>query len=340
VGSDEQSALRDAVRGFLAQHGTSACVRATIADAAPFDAATWQRMSGELGLTGLAVPESLGGAGASLAEVAVVVSELGRSLLPSPYLSAVVAGAVLTLAGETEVLPGIAAGTTRAALALSGGSSSDGRVSGSARFVIDGPSAEVFLVRAGDELLLVRASDAVVTAEPALDQTRSMATVSFAAAPAVALSADRRLGPFAEDLMRALLAVECAGAAERALEVTVEYLKTRSQFGRPIGSFQALQHRCADLAVGLAAARALADAAVAAVDGDEFAVLAPAAKLLCSQAFMRVAGEMIQLHGGIGFTWEHDAHLYFKRAKSNELLFGTPSELRRLVGVRAGLLAG
>ncbi len=338
VSSDEQAALRDAVRAFLAQHGTSARVRATIADAAPFDVATWKRLTTELGLAGLAVPESLGGAGASLAEAAVVVSELGRSLLPSPYLSTVVAGAVLAAAGETEVLPGIAAGTTLAALAMSDGSASGGRVSGTAQFVIDGPSAAVFLVRAGDELLLVRPSDAVVTAEPALDQTRALATVTFEAAPGAVLSADRPLGPFAEDLMRALLAVECVGAAERALELTVEYLKTRTQFGRPIGSFQALKHRCADLAVALAGARALADAAIDAFGSDDFEVLAPAAKLMCSQTFMRVAGEMIQLHGGIGFTWEHYAHLFFKRAKSNQLLFGTPSELRRLVGVRAGLL--
>jgi alkylation response protein AidB-like acyl-CoA dehydrogenase len=339
---DELDALRDAVRAFLAQHGTSARVRATIADAAPFDAATWKRLTGELGLAGLAVPESSGGAGASLAEVAVVVSELGRALLPSPYLSTAVAGAVLSLAGETEVLPGVAAGSTIVALAVSGDSVSFSGdvVIGTASFVVDGPSASVFLVRAGDELVLVRADDADVAAVPALDQTRSLATVKFEAAPALVLSADRPLGPFAEDLMRALLAVECVGAAERALELTIEYLKTREQFGKPIGSFQALKHRCADLAVALAAARSLAGAAVAAVSGDDFAVLAPAAKLLCSQTFTRVAGEMIQLHGGIGFTWEHDAHLFFKRAKSNDLLFGAPSELRRLVGRRAGLLGG
>jgi alkylation response protein AidB-like acyl-CoA dehydrogenase len=339
---DEQDALRDAVRAFLAQHGTSARVRATIADAAPFDVPAWKRLTGELGIAGLAVPESLGGAGASLAEVAVVVAELGRALLPSPYLSTAVAGAVLAVAGETEVLPGVAAGSTLVALAVSGGSVSlDGDVvSGTASFVVDAPSADAFLVRAGEQLALVRSSDAVVTAMPTLDQTRSLATVKFESAPAAVLAADRPLGPLAEDLMRALLAVECVGAAERALELTVAYLKTREQFGKPIGSFQALKHRCADLAVALAAARSLAGAAIRAFGSDEFAVLAPAAKLLCSQTFMRVAGEMIQLHGGIGFTWEHDAHLFFKRAKSNELLFGTPSELRRLVGVRAGLLHG
>jgi alkylation response protein AidB-like acyl-CoA dehydrogenase len=251
----------------------------------------------------------------------------------------VVAGAVLTLAGETEVLPGIAAGTTRAALALSGGSSSDGRVSGSARFVIDGPSAEVFLVRAGDELLLVRASDAVVTTEPALDQTRSMATVSFAAAPAVALSADRRLGPFAEDLMRALLAVECAGAAERALEVTVEYLKTRSQFGRPIGSFQAIKHKCSDMFLEVESARSAAYAAAseAADDSAELPAAASLAKAYCTDAFFNTAAESIQIHGGIGFTWEHDAHLYFKRAKSSQLLLGDPTYHRELVARQLGI---
>jgi alkylation response protein AidB-like acyl-CoA dehydrogenase len=337
--TEDRAALRAAVRAFLAQHAASGQVRHTLADDAPYDAGTWKRLTGELGAAGLAVPEEFGGSGASLAEVAVVVAELGRVLLPGPYLSTAVATTVLAAAGETELLPGLAAGSKLAALAsVADGTVRDGRISGTAPFVLDGPTADVLLARVGDELFVVPADAAQVTALPGLDQTRALARVSFAAAPARAVRADRPLGPLAEDLLRALLAVECVGGAERALEITVAYLKAREQFGRPIGSFQALQHRCADLAVALAAARAMAGAAVAAIGGDDFAVLAPAAKLLCSRTFLQVTAEMIQLHGGIGFTWEHDAHLYFKRAKANELLCGTPSELRRLVGVRAGLL--
>jgi alkylation response protein AidB-like acyl-CoA dehydrogenase len=338
VPNDEQVALRAAVRGFVTQHATSAQVRRTIDAGLPFDADLWKRLCGELGLAGLAVPESLGGAGASLAEVAVVVAELGRSLVPSPYVSTSVVSSVLADAGESELLPELAAGTTLGALAVAGEvRASDGSVRGTTSFVMDGTAADLFLVRTEQQLLVVRAADASVTANPTLDPTRSVATVTFDDAPARAVG-DRETALFAQDLLRALLAVECVGAAERALELTVDYLKTRRQFGVPIGSFQALKHRCADLAVAIAAARALADAAVAAVGSTDFGVLAPAAKLLCARTFLRAAGEMIQLHGGIGFTWEHDAHLYFKRAKLNEQLCGTPSELRRLVGQRAGLL--
>jgi alkylation response protein AidB-like acyl-CoA dehydrogenase len=340
--SEEQAALREATRRFLTKHGNSAGVRHAMAEPLGYDTGTWKRLTGELGLTALAVPEKLGGVGASLAEVAVVVSELGRTLLPAPYLSTALAAA--TLAGSPEAaeawLPGLVAGEVTAALVLGGDVAvADGRLSGTVRTVPDAPSAGVLVVGAGGRLFAVAAPEADVVAVPAMDPTRRQGDVTFPAAPAVerAGADPSRL----EDLTRTMLAVESAGAAARALEITVDYLKTRVQFGRPIGTFQALKHRCADLAVGIASGQATAAAALAAALGndDDLGVLGPLAKLYCTDVFVRVAAEMIQLHGGIGFTWEHDAHLYFKRAKSNQLQFGTPSELRALVGRRAGLLS-
>ena len=244
-------------------------------------------------------------------------------------------------AAGAEFLPGIASGALRAAFALGGSvTASGGRLTGVAHHVLDGAEADLFVVRAGDALFAVRAADAVVTPAGTLDQSRSQATVSFRDAPAVAVgcAAER-----AEDLLRVMLAVESAGAAAHCLDVTVGYLKTRVQFGRPIGAFQALRHRCADLAVEVASARATAYAAVRAAASAgpgspaELAVLGPLAKRHCVDVFWHVAAEMIQLHGGIGFTWEHEAHRYLKRAKTSQLLHGTPAELRRLVGQRAGL---
>jgi acyl-CoA dehydrogenase len=329
--SSEQAALREAVRDFCGKH------------AGP---RAWDRLTGELGLAGLAVPECYGGAGAGLAEVAVAVEETGRALLPAPYLSTALAGAVLSEGGAEPVgfLPGIASGALRAAFALGGSVTvAGGRLTGAAQHVLDGAEADLFVVRAGDVLFAVRAADTVVTPAGTLDESRSQATVSFRGAPglAVGCAAER-----AEDLLRVMLAVESAGAAAHCLDVTVGYLKTRQQFGRPIGAFQALRHRCADLAVEVASARATAYAAVRAAASPagppagspvELAVLGPLAKRHCVDVFWHAAAEMIQLHGGIGFTWEHEAHRYLKRAKTSQLLHGTPAELRRLVSERAGL---
>jgi acyl-CoA dehydrogenase len=326
--SSEQAALREAVRDFCRKH------------AGP---GAWVRLTGELGLTGLAVPECYGGAGAGLAEVAVAVEETGRVLLPVPYLSTALTGAVLSEGsaedsdgGPAEFLAGIASGALRAAFVLGGPvTASGGRLTGAAHHVLDGAEADLFVVRAGDALFAVRAADTVVTPAGTLDQSRSQAAVEFRGAPAVPVdcAAER-----AEDLLRVMLAVESAGAAAHCLDVTVDYLKTRVQFGRPIGAFQALRHRCADLAVEVASARATAHAAVRAAGSPaELAVLGPLAKRHCVDVFWHVAAETIQLHGGIGFTWEHAAHRYLKRAKTSQLLHGTPAELRRLVSQRAGL---
>ena len=373
----DQADLRSVVRAFARRHATPGQVRAAMASPDGYDPKVWQRLSAELGLTALAVPEGLGGAGAGPGEVAVAVEEFGRVLLPSPYLSSAVAALVLAGAAAAcpdaaqRYLPGLADGSVIAALALDAdvtaagrtvtgvarnpghgaaaggtvtgavrnpghGAAAGGTATGTARNVVDGPAASLLLVRAGDDLLAVAAGDAVVEPLGTLDQTRRQAAVRFDGAPAVPAGP---AGP-AVALQRVLLAAECAAAAEHCLDVTVAYLMSRRQFGRPIGSFQALKHRAADLKVAVDSAHATARAAVwtAASDPAALAALAPLAALHCARTFVEVAGEMIQLHGGIGFTWEHEAHLYLKRAKSTQLLLGPVSTLRAEIGQQAGLL--
>ena len=372
----DQADLRSVVRAFAGRHATPGQVRAAMASPDGYDPKVWQRLSAELGLTALAVPEGLGGAGAGPGEVAVAVEEFGRVLLPSPYLSSAVAALVLAGAAAAcpdaaqRYLPGLADGSVIAALALDADVTAAGRTvtgaarnpghgaaaggtvtgavrnpghgrrpeerTGTARNVVDGPAASLLLVRAGDDLLAVAAGDAVVEPLGTLDQTRRQAAVRFDRAPAVPAGP---AGP-AVALQRVLLAAECAAAAGHCLDVTVAYLMSRRQFGRPIGSFQALKHRAADLKVAVDSAHATARAAVwtAASDPAALAALAPLAALHCARTFVEVAGEMIQLHGGIGFTWEHEAHLYLKRAKSTQLLLGPVSTLRAEIGQQAGLL--
>ncbi len=341
--SPEQAALRDAVRAFARRHATPGQVRAAMASVSGYDAAVWERLA-DLGLTALAVPERHGGASAGPGEVAVAVEELGRVLLPSPYLSTAVVALVLAgpAASETSqaclrYLPRLADGSLTGALALHGDvTMAGGTLSGVASNVVDGAVAGLLLVRAGDRLLAVDGADASIEPLDTLDQTRRQAVVRFDRAPALPA------GPAATAiaLQRVLLAAECAAAARHCLDVTVDYLKTRRQFGRPIGSFQALKHRAADLAVAVESAHATARAAVWTAGNDPagLATLAPLAALHCSRTFLQAAGEMIQLHGGIGVTWEHQAHLYFKRAKSTQLLLGPVSALRAEIGREAGLL--
>jgi alkylation response protein AidB-like acyl-CoA dehydrogenase len=334
----EQSALRETVRDFCRKHAMQHHTGHHHAGAG-----TWERLAGELGVTALAIDERYDGMGATVAEVAIAAEELGRVLLPVPYLSTALAGAVLT-DGDPAVaamfMPGIASGGLTAAFAFDADAVvTDGRLSGAAGHVLDGAEAGLFLVRVADALYAVRAADATVTAVGTLDQTRSQAMVAFRDSPALVTGASAGR---AEELMWVLLAAESVAAAEHCLEVTVAHLKSRTQFGRPIGTFQALKHRCADLAVEVSAARATAQAAVTAVTAATSApgslpVLAPLAKRYCVDVFCHVTAEMIQLHGGIGFTWEHEAHRYFKRAKTSQLLLGTPAQLRRLIAHRAGL---
>jgi alkylation response protein AidB-like acyl-CoA dehydrogenase len=337
VSVDALVALRDSVRGLLAREST---IRSS-PDGVDRD--LWRRLC-NIGAAALLIPSKYGGLDASLLELGQVQAELGRTLTPSPLLgSAVLAATALLTSGDSaacaRLLPGIAAGTTVAALAWVDSTGewdpsraacvSTPNLTGEAHHVLDGATADVLLVVAstaeGPGLFEVDPRHPGVHRRPvsALDPTRPLSVVELSAVPA------RRLGSgdFTAGLARTrdvacvALAAEQTGAARRCLELTVDYAKTRVQFGRPIGSFQAIQHRLADLHVLVETAESAWLAAAAAPDP----VAAAVAKVHCSEAFSTVAAEMIQLHGGIAITWEHDAHLYFKRAHGSAHLLGHPS---------------
>ncbi|MDT7536948.1 MAG: hypothetical protein QOI82_533 [Actinomycetota bacterium] len=329
--SDDSKELRDSVRSFFAEQ---APVRSQLAD----DPSIWKRLTAELGLTGLAVPEEQGGSGASFAELAVVLEEAGRSLLRAPLLSTAVAASVLVHTDVADLVPPLLDGSTSAAFVVgdvtTAGPAHD-LLSGTVGQVADAAAAGLLLVTAGDTLYAVDAAIADIQPVDALDPTRPLARVVLDG------THGRAVGPsaYAIDLLHVALAAESVGAARAALEMTVGYLKVREQFGRPLGSFQALRHRVADLTVELEAATSTVwyAARAAADNAADLPVVAPLAKAVAQDAFTHIAGEVIQLHGGIGFTWEHDAHLYFKRAWTTALLHGDTRTLRRTAFARAGM---
>jgi alkylation response protein AidB-like acyl-CoA dehydrogenase len=314
--SDEQRGLRDAVRSVLEKRSDTAAVRRAIETPRGYDEALWQVLCEQIGVAALAIPERFGGAGAGRRETQLVMEELGRGLTPSPMLGSAVHAAEFLLAlGDEDacarLLPRIAEGAV-AALAEP---DADGR----ARYVLDGDTAEILLVAEGGHAYEVDPTSVTRSRTPTMDATRRLATVLVGDAGRTPLDGDAATAlATARDRAAVALAGEQVGAAARILELTVEYTKVRYQFGRPIGSFQALKHRMADLHVLLESARS---AAYAAADG---ALHPSVAKAFCSEAFSTIAGEAIQLHGGIAITWEHDAHLYFKRAHGSAQLFGAP----------------
>jgi alkylation response protein AidB-like acyl-CoA dehydrogenase len=351
----EQEELRRTVRTLLDRRSDKR--------RAAYDPDLWQLLAGQVGAHSLAIPEEYGGAGFTLLESHLVLEELGAALTPSPFSSTTLAAQAILACGNEEakqrLLPAIATGETVATLAWAEKSGSwdtgsmrasvdaDGRLNGVKRHVLDGADADAFVVVAVDAtgvgLYEVARTDALVTPAVTVDPTRPQATVTFEAAPATALltgaEADAALGRVL-DLACVALSAEQVGAAQRALDLTVDYAKTRVQFGRPIGSFQAVKHRLADLFTLVESARSVSYAAAeAAVSGHELSIAAARAKAYCSEAFSTVAGEAIQLHGGIGITWEHDIHLYFKRAHATAQLFGSPAEHRRRYARAIGLAA-
>lgn len=299
----------------------------------------WSRLV-EAGWPGLEVPDELGGAGVSFAETAVVLEELGRAASGGGYLGTALAVAALTAlpadAARDELLERIAAGA-KAAFAT-GFSLRDGVVSGRATFVPDAADAEVIVLLADSgPPAIVTCADPVVTPQPVLDATRALAEVTAEGVPATqawTLPIDgERL------LERAAVAIACdsLGVAEAMLTATVDYVKVRHQFDRPIGSFQAVKHACADMLVHTSVARQLVDAAVADVAaGEDAATSAAMAKSYATAAAVDVVGKAMQLHGGIGYTWESGVHVYLKRATLNRSLFGTPIAHRRTVAMRYG----
>jgi alkylation response protein AidB-like acyl-CoA dehydrogenase len=369
--SAEQEELRASVRRFLADRAPMSRVR-ELMDGGETDWAVWEQAGTQLGLQGLAIPESYGGAGFSFAEQAVVLEEFGAALYGGPYLASAVLAATALLASPDEgarrgLLPGIASGQTVATLAFTedGGSwdpaeirlpaTKDGpgvngawRLDGHKSFVLDGATAGLILVAAttdaGLSLFAVEGDEDGLSrvALPALDQTRQLARLEFAGVTGALIGSpgdgsaalDRAL-----DVAAVALAAEQLGGAQRALDMAVEYAKVRRQFDRPIGSFQAIKHRCADLLLEVESLRSAVGYAAAAVaeDSAEIPVLAPLVKAYASETYFHVAAENIQIHGGIGFTWEHDAHLYFKRAKASELFLGDGAYHRERLAARIGL---
>jgi alkylation response protein AidB-like acyl-CoA dehydrogenase len=350
--SAEQLDLRAAISDIVADRCPPQRRREVIESEQGYDAELWRLLARELGFVGIPVSEANGGTGGSFVEAAVLLEATGAALVPVPLLTGLVAATVLDRHARPDSeaaawLPAVATGERLAAVVPAPGvvatevtADAGAALRGEAHRVIDGALADVFVVATSDALWAVEAaaSGVAVTSTPSLDSTRCLATVTFDGAAAILLG-DAAASARAVDLLRVGLAVEAVGAARHCLTSTVDYLKTREQFGRPTGSFQALAHRAADLATDLEAATSTAYyAAWAAADApDELPVVAPLAKLVCTDAAYRIAAEMIQMHGGIGFTWEHEAHLYFKRATASRLLLGDSHEQRRLVAQRAGL---
>jgi alkylation response protein AidB-like acyl-CoA dehydrogenase len=346
---EDAEILRTVVRAFLEKRSTEDDVRRLANDATGYHPAVWSRLAGEIGAHGLTVPETLGGGGATPVELGVVFEEMGAALYCGPFLASVglAATALLELGdpdAAADLLPGIASGATVATLAWAGAapaettlrataSGADWTVGGTAPIVVDGATAQLLLVAAqapaGPTLLAVEARDTHVVGLTALDRTRRLAEVRFDDAPARLLG---RPGGAADalrrtaDLAALYLAAEQLGGAARALDLAVEHARTRVQFGRAIGSFQAIKHRCADMLVDVESARSAVYHGLwtAAHDPAGLPVAAALARSVASDAYQQVAAHTIQIHGGIGFTWEHPAHLYLKRAKSSQLLFGPP----------------
>ena len=326
--SEEHRALAQTVAGFLTDHQSRAQARSLLAAQADALPDFWADLAA-LGLLGLHVPEEHGGSGFGLAETLVVAEQMGRHLAPGPFCPTVIASAVLTAAAPDDLrkrlLPGLADGTVIGAAALGGEVTCDGGVAtGKAGVVISGHLADVLLVPAGDDVLVIEKSAGGVRADvPAnLDQSRRAARISLEAAPATVLPGARGL---LTDVARAVLAAEAAGIAAETTEQAAEYAKVRQQFGRPIATFQAVKHHCANMLVAAELAAASAwDAGRAGLDGgDQLSFTAAIAAALAVPAAVGNANLNIQVHGGIGFTWEHDAHLYLRRAAAVAAVLAT-----------------
>ena len=306
---EERQMLRETVASLIDKHASSAAVRAAMESTRGYDESLWSMLCEQVGVAALVVPEEFGGAGGELADAAAVLEELGRALVPTPLLGTTLAELALLAADEpdTDTVEQLAAGEAIGAVVFD------------RDYVINGDIADVVI--AVEDARLVRWKDVSAEAVSTVDPTRRLARVTPGATEAIGTD------PGIADTAAILLAAEQVGAASRCLELTVDYTKERVQFGRPIGSFQALKHRMADLYVAVQSARAVVGDAIA----EPTASSAALARLAASEAFTTVAGEAIQLHGGIAITWEHDIQLYFKRAHGSAQLLGPPREqLRRL----------
>jgi alkylation response protein AidB-like acyl-CoA dehydrogenase len=366
--SDEQNELRRTVHRFLQDRSPETEVRRLMQTDTGYDPLVWQQMADQLGLQSVAIPEAYGGSGLSWVELTLIVEEMGGALLCAPYFSTVALAANALLAADddsakAEYLPGIASGETIGTLAftedagswdlssvtLEARESADGwKLTGRKMFVVDGMVANMLLVvgrgPTGLSLFAVRPDAAGLVRTPleTIDQTRKQARLEFVDTPAGLIGPPGGALPGlckTLDLAAVALAAEQVGGAQRCLDAAVDYAKSRIQFGRPIGSFQAIKHKCADMLVEVESARSAAYYAAWAVEDDpaELPVVASLAKSYCSEVFSNAAAQNIQIHGGMGFTWEHPAHLYYRRARSSELMLGDPAYHRELVVQRMGV---
>jgi alkylation response protein AidB-like acyl-CoA dehydrogenase len=363
--TEDQELIRSTARQFLSDRFGMVKVRELMMSDDGFDRARWKEIA-DLGWTGLTISEEHGGAGLGMVEASVLLEEMGRLVTPGPFLaSAVLATTAIQRLGSEdqldEYLPALAAGGTIATLAVfedargwdlghpstTADESGDGwSLDGVKRGVLDGHLADVLLVSAATDdgvgLFVVPADSTgvAITQEPVLDPTRRQATVTLTGAGGTRLgSGDVSEGLSATlDLGTVALAAEQVGGAQACMEMAVEYAKSRYQFGRPIGSYQSIKHRCANMLMKVEHARSAAyHAARVTDDPDEIAIAAPLAGSVASEAYVWIAGENIQVHGGIGFTWEHDSHIYLKRAKASSLLFGSPHHQRDRLGRALGI---
>jgi alkylation response protein AidB-like acyl-CoA dehydrogenase len=365
--TEEQEELRQAVRRFLQEKSPETEVRRLMETDEGYDPAVWHQMADQLGLQAIAIHESFGGAGFTFVELGIVLEEMGAALLCAPFFSsAVLASSVLLCSADEEAkaryLPAIAAGGV-ATVALVGDSGHPGidtstlsaspagstwKLDGHKSHVIDGQLDGLVLAVAaspeGTSLFAVEAGAEGLIRTPlaTLDQTRKQARLEFVATPAELIGEVGKAEPgLIEGLRRTIigLAHEQVGGAQRCLDMSVQYAKVRFQFGRPIGSFQAIKHKCADMLLEVESAKAAAHyaARVVSSNSDELPIVASLTKSFCSEAYAKVTAENIQIHGGIGFTWEHPAHLYLKRAKTSEMLFGDPTYHRALLAEAIGV---
>ncbi len=374
--TEDQEALRESARSFLDDQSSSEKVRTSMESDLGYDEALWRRIAQEMGWTAVTIPEEYGGLGLGYVELIALLEEMGAHLLCAPFFSTICLGANAILeAGsdeqKQEYLPAIAAGETRVTLALTEADGtweadavkatvrSDGGefvIEGEKHYVPDGHAADLVLVAArqpdsvgesGIGLYAVPANSAGLnrTPLPTMDRTRRQANVKLdqVRVPKGALLGgnDSAWPAIAKTLSLAAIALsaEQAGGANRCLDMAVQYAKERVQFGRQIGSFQSIKHKCADMLLQVESARSASYYAgwAASVDDPELPVLASLAKSYCSDAYFQCAAESIQIHGGVGFTWEYDVHLHFKRAKSSEILLGSPAYHRELVARGIGL---
>ncbi|WP_407663880.1 acyl-CoA dehydrogenase family protein [Mycolicibacterium sarraceniae] len=354
--TEEQQDLRAAVRKFCADNFDEATVRRLMESPTPFDTKVWNRLGAELGVLGLSVPEADGGVGGSLVDQAVAVEQFGTTLACGPlfgtvYLAIPALVASPDSAARDELLAQLVEGTRTAAFAVADKAGAfepssvtvtadNNTVSGTVQRVVDGAAADEILFAAtgsdGLGLYAVDAKDTQRTPLMTLDLTRPQATITFVDSPARRLAGPEeaeRVITHALQVGSALLAVEQVGAAQHLLDLSVEYAKSRLQFGRQIGSFQAIKHKLADMLVDLEHARSTAYHAVWALsDGsDDPALAVSIAQATASAALSHIAADTIQVHGGIGFTWEHQAHLYFKRSATDAALLGTAEQHRSRV---------